>query len=85
MKCNCCGHELTKDFLGTCCLNETCESIDGTTVINQFGKYWYKNGKHHRDDGPAIEMACGIKYWYKNGKHHREDGPAVEFLDDTVS
>jgi hypothetical protein len=42
---------------------------------------WYKDGKLHREDGPA-----GIQYnkdghkmgerWYKNGQLHREDSPA---------
>ena len=42
------------------------------------GKYWYLNGKRHREDRPAIESADGNKYWYLNDKLHREDGPAVE-------
>jgi len=41
-------------------------------------KYWYLNGKLHRVDGPAIELADGDKYWYLNDKRHREDGPAIE-------
>jgi hypothetical protein len=41
-------------------------------------KSWYLNGKHHREDGPAIEYANGSKSWYLNGKLHREDGPAIE-------
>jgi len=40
--------------------------------------YHYKNGKVHRDDGPAIEHSDGAKLWYKNGKMHRDDGPAVQ-------
>jgi hypothetical protein len=44
-------------------------------------KYWYKNGKLHREDGPAIERANGTNVWYKNDKLHREDGPAIEFCD----
>ncbi len=51
-------------------------------------KKWYKNGKRHREDGPAK-----IKYyykngnkskeqWYKNDKRHREDGPAlIQYCD----
>ncbi len=46
-------------------------------------KRWYLNGKRHREDGPAIELASGAKYWYLNGKYHREDGPAVEYADGT--
>ena len=42
-------------------------------------KHWHLNGKFHREDGPAIEMANGNKCWYLNGKRHREDGPAIEW------
>ena len=41
-------------------------------------KYWYLNGQHHREDGPAVENSDGRKAWYLNGKRHREDGPAEE-------
>jgi hypothetical protein len=44
-------------------------------------KYWFLNGKQHREDGPAIECADGSKYWYLNGKYHREDGPACEWTN----
>jgi hypothetical protein len=44
-------------------------------------KFWYLNGKCHREDGPAIENADGSKCWYLNGKCHREDGPAIENAD----
>ena len=44
-------------------------------------KYWYLNGKLHREDGPAIEFANGTKSWYLNGKCHREDGPAIEYAN----
>ena len=39
---------------------------------------YFKNGKFHREDGPAIQYENGNKYWYINGLHHREDGPASE-------
>ena len=41
-------------------------------------KYWFLNGKRHREDGPAIEWASGNKHWYLNGEYHRADGPAIE-------
>jgi hypothetical protein len=47
-------------------------------------KCWYKNGKLHRDGGPAIERSNGNKAWYKGGDLHREDGPAIEFSDREV-
>jgi hypothetical protein len=80
MNCCYCGTELTNDFLGSCCLNEECNSVDGIIKvdINPRIKHWYKNGKCHREDGPAAEWCDGTKYWYKNGLLHREDGPAVE-------
>ena len=40
---------------------------------------WYKDGKFHREDGPALEQADGTKSWFLNGEHHREDGPAIEY------
>ena len=53
--------------------------IEYTVKVSYEGnKYWYLNGKQHREDGPAIELANGDKYWYLNGKLHREDGPAIE-------
>ena len=55
-----------------------------TTYTDSVGnKFWYKDGKFHRDDGPAIEYANGNKYWYKDGLRHRDDGPAVEYADGT--
>ena len=43
-------------------------------------KAWYKEGKLHREDGPAVE-SNGNKFWYKEGKCHREDGPALEYTN----
>jgi len=43
-------------------------------------KAWFLNGKHHREDGPAIENN-GDTHWYLNGKRHRIGGPAVERAD----
>ena len=42
---------------------------------------WFRNGKRHRDDGPAVEYANGSRHWYRNGKLHRDDGPAIEYAD----
>ena len=44
-------------------------------------KRWYRNGKLHRDDGPAVEWPDGGKEWYRNGLLHRENGPALEWPD----
>jgi len=50
-------------------------------VYTNGAKYWYLNGKLHREDGPAIEHTSGNKHWFLNGKLHREDGPAVEWAN----
>jgi hypothetical protein len=53
-------------------------------IINAYGdKYWYKNDKYHREDGPAVEFVNGYKSWWINGKRHRENGPALECADGT--
>jgi hypothetical protein len=50
-------------------------------VYSNGDKFWYLNGKLHREDGPAREYSDGSKYWYLNGKLHRKDGPAFECSD----
>ena len=51
-------------------------------VITDDGiKTWRRNGKLHREDGPAVEWATGSKHWYRKGKLDRADGPAVEYAD----
>jgi len=53
--------------------------IEYTVKVEANGnKYWYLNGKRHREDGPAVEWANGDKFWFLNGELHREDGPAFE-------
>jgi hypothetical protein len=46
-------------------------------------KEWYKEGKLHRENGPAVIHPDGTKFWYKDGRLHRENGPAVELLNGT--
>jgi hypothetical protein len=29
---------------------------------------WYRNGKVHREDGPAVVNSDGSKEWYQNGE-----------------
>lgn len=53
-----------------------------TAEVDEKGtKFWYLNGKLHREDGPAVEYANGTKFWYLNDEPHREDGPACEYPD----
>jgi len=43
--------------------------------------YFNKTGLLHREDGPAIEYATGLKAWVINNKYHRLVGPAIEYPD----
>ncbi len=54
---------------------------DGSYIDSDNDVCYIKNGKIHREDGPAIEHADGTKRWYINGKQHREDGPSVEWIN----
>src|SRR5690606_38403757 len=39
---------------------------------------WYRNGRYHRKDGPAVINNGGRNMdWWEYGKMHRCDGPAV--------
>ena len=41
-----------------------------TCLIHPDGsEYWYKDGKSHRENGPAIINTNGKEYWYKDDKH----------------
>lgn len=44
----------------------------------KYAEYWYKNGRKHREGGPASTFYThdGGKYeeWYRNGKRHRGGG-----------
>ena len=57
---------------------------DGFTGIIDFEngtRIFYKNGKKHRKNGPAIERKSGHKEWWSNGKKHRINAPAVEYTN----
>jgi len=38
---------------------------------------YYRDGKRHRLDGPAV-IANGFSEWWQNGELHRVGGPAIE-------
>ncbi len=52
---------------------------DGSYTDKEGDVCYIKDGKRHREDGPAITLASGYKFWYKDGEYHREGGPAVEW------
>jgi len=35
-------------------------------------KYWFRDGKRHRLDGPALEYASGTKEWFLDGEELTE-------------
>ena len=73
------AEDVPNDFTGICIINQ---EIDGYVITREC---WYKDGKRHREDGPAMkyisEYMGGITEWYQNGERHRLDGPAVEHPD----
>ena len=56
--------------MDTCPLGQTqkIELVQGALEDPDRSKYWFKDGKKHREDGPAVEKADGTKKWYLNGK-----------------
>jgi hypothetical protein len=70
-------HEVPKSFTGMVFVIQDHASTKEPYLVCT---YWYKNGKHHREDGPASIFADGsVRYWCKNGKKHRLDGPACVY------
>ena len=61
-------------------LNRKNDIKEGSNLKNVTRKkfYYNKNGRLHREDGPAFISADGDKYWYIHGRLHRENGPAIE-------
>lgn len=55
--------------------------VEPVKFIDYGIEYWQVNGRHHREDGPAVIYHDGTKFWYHHGIRHREDGPAIEFSD----
>lgn len=39
--------------------------------------YHYKDGRYHREDGPAVIYSYGDERWYYKGFLHRIGGPAI--------
>ena len=40
---------------------------------------WYRDGRPHRCDGPAIIMSMPYEEWYQEGRLHRIEGPASTY------
>jgi len=61
--------------------SEIPKGFTGIVEYPNSSKLWYRNGKQHREDGPAREWASGSKEWWLNNERHRVDGPAIEWSD----
>ena len=44
---------------------------NGCWIVNKYNKVWYKFGKRHREDGPAVEWASGFKEYCLDGVYIR--------------
>ena len=78
--------ELKSPKMETLKIKSSAEIPKNFTGIVEFpsGKNeWYKEGKLHRENGPAVVFSDGTKHWFKEGNLHREDGPACEWSDGT--
>jgi len=42
---------------------------------------WWKDGKRHREYGPAVVWDGGQYMWYRHGLLHREGGPAAIYSE----
>ncbi len=49
--------------------NEIPKDYTGVVFLKNKYMWWYKNGKFHREDGPAKIWYDGIKEWWLNGKY----------------
>ena len=45
----------------------------GIAIDHDGDKVWIRNGKPHREEGPAVEYVSGDKEWYLNGKYMSEE------------
>jgi len=50
-------------------------------VTEDYTAWYNESNQLHREDGPAVEYASGVKAYFINGELHREDGPAIERAD----
>lgn len=62
---------------------EISPTFTGIALYPNGTKTYFRNGKFHRKNGPAMETPEGHRMYYFNGEPHREDGPAMELVDGT--
>ena len=42
--------------------------------------WWFLNGKHHRINGPAVELDDGTKYWFLDNRQYTKKTYYKELL-----
>jgi hypothetical protein len=52
--------------------SEIPENYTGIAEYPNGDKYWFKEGKYHRLDGPVFEWANGYKRYYLEGVFYRQ-------------
>ena len=53
-------------------VSETPKNFTGIVEFSSGTKCWFKDGKFHREDGPAIEYPNGVSYFYFEDKGYNE-------------
>ena len=61
-----------------------CYMPDGHWFDSDGDEVWIKDGKYHREDGPATISPIWGKRWRQHGHFHRVDGPAIIWDDGFV-
>jgi hypothetical protein len=69
---------IPKDFSGIW------EDCDGVEDILHFGIHHCKEGKYHREDGPAVVFGYGEKQWWLNGINCTEKEWKTKLIDEIL-
>jgi hypothetical protein len=75
------GKFLDSEFKNMPSVRARSKNWEGCITWKNGRQDWWKNGKRHREDGPAVVFPDGTQEWWKNGELHREDGPAIIYSD----
>ena len=59
------------------------DSVIGPISRSDASQCWHRDGRLHREDGPAVQRPDGTLEWYLEGCRHRVGGPAIERPDGT--
>lgn len=60
------------------------KGTDTITILPKRTEWRDKNGRLHREDGPAVIWEDGDQEWFINGVLHRLDGPAINYFNSKI-